>query len=350
MSSIAPNRPTPASAASGPAPAHSRQFIRDLAEPPQDLIGDFAIINKQLGTTRDQRKYFLKCLIGDKTGQIPARMWTIDEATYNSLPTDGFVYVEGQTQAYQGEIQFIITRIRPVQPTHEQIRDLLPCSARPAEEMFTELKALLATLDHGAVKALAKAYLDDQFLMEAFKQAPAAKSMHHAYLGGLLEHTLNLLKLANLICPLYPKINRDIVMMGLFLHDLGKTRELVYDRTFSYSDRGELIGHIVDGAIMLHDKAQKVMVEAGLRLPPGLLTVLQHIIISHHGVPEFGAAKVPSTPEAILVSQLDNLDAKTTMALAAARPDHAAGFDLGGNFTEKQWALDTKLYRPDPLA
>jgi 3'-5' exoribonuclease len=348
MSSVAPNRP---SATSTPSPeARSRVFIRDLVEPPQDLVGEFAIINKQLGTTRDQKKYFLKCLIGDKSGQVPARMWTIDEPTYSSLPTDGFVFIEGQTQAYQGEIQLILTRIKPIEPTPEQIRDLLPCSERSPAEMFAELTALLNTLQHGAVKALAKAYLDDQFLMEAFKQAPAAKSMHHAYLGGLLEHTLNLLNLANLVCPLYPKINRDIVMMGLFLHDLGKTRELVYDRAFGYSDRGELIGHIVDGAIMLHDKAQKVMVDAGLRLPPGLLTVLQHIIISHHGQLEFGAAKLPATPEAILVSQLDNLDAKTTMALAAARPDRAAAFDLGGNFTEKQWALDTKLYRPDPLA
>jgi 3'-5' exoribonuclease len=351
MSSIAPNRPpmptngTPATPTPGP-----RIFIRDLLEPPQDLTGEFAIINKQLGTTRDQRKYFLKCLIGDKSGQIPARMWTIDEPTYTSLPTDGFVFIEGQTQAYQGEVQLIITRIKAIEPTPEQIRDLLPCSERPPAEMFAELVNILGTLQHPAMRALAKAYLDDQFLMQSFMQAPAAKSMHHAYLGGLLEHTLNLLKLADLVCPLYPKINRDIVVMGLFLHDLGKTRELVYDRTFSYSDRGELIGHIVDGAIMLHDKAQKVMVEAGLRLPHGLLTVLQHIIISHHGLPEFGAAKVPSTPEAILVAQLDNLDAKTTMALCAARPDRAAAFDMGGNFTEKQWALDTKLYRPDPLA
>jgi 3'-5' exoribonuclease len=330
--------------------ARERIYIRDLGEPPQDIAGEFAIINKQLGTTKDQRKYFLKCLIGDKTGQIPARMWTIDEATYSSLPTDGFVYVEGQTQAYQGELQFIIQRIRPIQPTPEQMRDLLPCSARDSEEMFAELTAILDTLKHPAVKALAKAYLDDKYLMDAFKQAPAAKSMHHAYLGGLLEHTLTLCKLADLVCPLYPKINRDIVIMGLFLHDLGKTRELVYDRAFGYSDRGELIGHIVDGAIMLHDKAHLVMREQGIRLPHGLLTVLQHIIISHHALPEFGAAKIPATPEAILVSQLDNLDAKTTMALAAARPDRANAYDLGGNFTEKQWALDTKLYKPDPLA
>ncbi|MCB1281950.1 MAG: HD domain-containing protein, partial [Salinibacterium sp.] len=137
---------------------------------------------------------------------------------------------------------------------------------------------------------------------------------------------------------------------GLFLHDLGKTRELVYDKTFSYSERGELIGHIVEGALMLHDKAQQLMVNEGVRLPRGMLTVLQHIILSHHGIPEYGAAKIPATPEAILVSMLDNLDAKTTIALEAARPDELPEFDLGGNFTEKLWSLDTKLFRVYPLA
>ncbi|MDX2131261.1 MAG: HD domain-containing protein [Planctomycetota bacterium] len=327
----------------------ARTYIADLGEPPQNLAGLFAIINKQLGTTRESRKYFLKCLIGDKTGQVPARMWTIDEPTYSSLPTDGFVRLEGQTQAYQGEIQLIISRIEAAEPTPEQMRELLPASTRPVGEMFEELVALLDTLQHPAMRALAKAYLDDAFLMDQFRTAPAAKSMHHAYLGGLLEHTLTLVKLATVVCPLYPKISRDIVVMGLFLHDLGKTRELVYDRAFSYTDRGELIGHIVDGAIMLHDKAQQVMREQGVRIPGNAMLVLQHIIVSHHGVPEFGAAKIPATPEAILVSQLDNLDAKTTMALAAARPDRAHAIDTGGNFTEKQWALDTKLFKPDPL-
>lgn len=330
-------------------PAAPRQYIAELKDPPQMLRGTFAIINKQLGTTREG-KFYLKCLIGDRTGQITARKWTLDEATYTSLPTDGFVTLEGQTQAYQGEVQLIINDIGPAEPTPEQIRELLPSCKRPPQEMLAELTAILGTLKHPGMQALAKVYLDDEFLMSQFMQAPAAKSMHHAYLGGLLEHTLNLLKLADAICPLYPKISRDIVLMGLFLHDLGKTRELVYDRAFSYSERGELIGHIVDGAIMLHDKAQQLMRDKGVRLPPKAVLVLQHIIVSHHGVPEFGAAKIPATPEAILVSQLDNLDAKTTMALAAARPDNAPATDAGGNFTEKQWALDTKLFRPDPLA
>lgn len=333
----------------------NRRYIKEFG-PSEFISGVFAIANAQLGRTK-QDKPFLKCLIGDKTGTLPARMWSIDPGHFKRLPVDGFVFINAETQPYQGELQLILQNVDAVDPSPEDMRDLIPCSARDPEEMFAELTALLGTLTHPAARALAQVYLADEHLMAQLKRAPAAKSMHHAYLGGLLEHTLSLLNLADRVCPLYPKISRDTVMLGLFLHDLGKTRELVYDRTFSYSDRGELIGHIVEGAIMLHDRAQQVMRTTGQRLPPNLVMVLQHIILSHHGLPEFGAAKLPATPEAIMVNLLDNLDAKTTMALAAARPDSAsvdpgeqAGGALNGNFTERQWALDTKLFRPDPLA
>jgi 3'-5' exoribonuclease len=275
-------------------------------------------------------------------------MWSIDETVFTRLPTDGFVYIEGETQAYQGEIQIIIQSIEPIEPSPDQLCDLVPCSKRNPDEMLAELTAILGTLEHPAMRALAEAFLTDELFVSAFKQAPAAKSMHHAYLGGLLEHTLSLLHLADRVAPLYPRINRDLVVMGLFLHDLGKTRELAYDKSFSYTDRGELVGHIVEGVLMLRDKAHQVMHARGLRIPPRALMVLEHIILSHHSLPEFGAVKIPATPEAIMVAILDNLDAKLYMALSAARPDHLPA-DLGGNFTEKQWALDTKLYRPDPL-
>ncbi|MFN0134044.1 MAG: 3'-5' exoribonuclease YhaM family protein [Phycisphaerales bacterium] len=327
-------------------PETPRRFIRDLRAS-ERVAGAYSISNAQMGRTRNDKSY-LRCLIGDRTGEVPGRMWSIEEAAFGQLPTDGFVYLEGETQAYQGELQLIIQRIEAIDPAPEQLRDLVPCSARDPEEMFAELKAVLATLEHPAMQALAESFLADDMLMVAFRRAPAAKSMHHAYLGGLLEHTLSLMKLASAVCPLYPKINRDLVVIGLFLHDMGKTRELVYDKAFAYSDRGELVGHIVEGAYMLRAKAESVMREKGLRFPAGAVLVLEHIILSHHAVPEFGAVKVPATPEAIMVAILDNLDAKTTMALAAARPDHLPA-NLGGNFTERQWALDTKLFRPDPL-
>jgi len=331
------------------APVTGRRYIKEL-KAPEFVRGVFSIANTQMGQTR-QGKPYLRCLLGDRSGEVAGRMWTVEESVFRRLPTEGFVYVEGETQPYQGELQLIIHSIETVEPSPEEMKDLLPCTQRDVNAMFAEVTAMLGTLKHPAAVALANAYLTDKFLMDAFKQAPAAKSMHHAFLGGLLEHTLSLMQLADRVCPLYPKINRDIVLLGLFLHDLGKTRELVYDRTFGYSDRGELIGHIVDGAIMLHDKAQHVMREQSMRFPAGFITVLQHIIISHHGELEFGAAKLPMTPEALLVSMLDNLDAKTHMALAASRADHPADLDLKGNFTEKQWALQgVKLYRRDPLA
>jgi 3'-5' exoribonuclease len=354
MSTAAPSAtngtPVPPTASSpAAAPPSTRRLISDW-QAPERVKGIFSIANAQLGKTRNDKVY-LRCLIGDKSGEVPGRMWSIDEPMFSRLPTDGFVYLEGETQPYQGELQLIIHVIDPVEPTPEQIAELLPCCKRPVDEMFAELLALLETIKHPAMKALAAGYLEDEFLIAAFKQCPAAKSMHHAYLGGLLEHTLTLVRLADVVCPIYPKINRDLVVMGLFLHDLGKTRELVYDRAFSYTDRGELIGHCVEGVIMLRAKAQEVMRKTGQRPPAGAIMVLEHIIISHHGQPDFGAAKVPATPEALLVSMLDNLDAKTVMALCAARPDRAIGApQLGGNFTEKQWGLATKLYRPDPLA
>ncbi len=326
----------------------ARLFITDMG-PNESFSAAFAISNAQLGSTRSGKPY-LRCLLSDRTGELPARMWNCPEELFRSIPTNGFVYAEGETQPYQGELQLILHHIAALEtPSEDQLRELVPCAERPASEMMAEVVALLETLEHPAMRALARVYLDDEMLMTQFRQAPAAKSMHHAYLGGLLEHTLNLLKLTDAVCPLYPKLNRDIIMMGLFLHDIGKTRELSWDQGFDYTDRGHLVGHIVEGAIMLHDRAQQVMREHGVRLPKHAVTVLQHIILSHHTLPEYGAAKIPATPEAIFVAMLDNLDAKTIIALNAARPDRPMSHDLGGNFTEKQWALSTRLFRPDPL-
>ncbi len=186
--------------------------------------------------------------------------------------------------------------------------------------------------------------------MAGFRRAPAAISLHHAFIGGLLEHTLQLLKLADVMLPLYPALNRDIVLMGLFLHDLGKTAELKWEKGFDYTADGNLIGHVVRGAIWLQVKAAIAAKQSGHRLPSDALRVLQHIILSHHGEPEYGAAKLPSTPEAIFIAILDNLDAKTHMALTNARPDQGPAVGSQGDFTDKLWALGTRLYRPDPLA
>ncbi len=322
-----------------------RILIREL-QPSQFLEGVFAINNAQLGQTRNG-KPFLKCLISDRTGRLAGRMWSISEDQFKSLPTDGFVWLSGQSQPYQGEIQLIIQEIYGVDPQPQDLLDLLPTTPYDIDDMFRQVVELLGRIKDPSLAALAKAYLQDEALMAKFRAAPAAMTLHHAYLGGLLEHTLNLMKLAELILPRYPKLNADLVIVGLFLHDLGKCQELTWETGFGYSDDGHLVGHIARGMLWLEHKAQ-VCAASGQKISQPVLRVLHHIILSHHGQPEFGALKVPATPEAIAIHQLDNLDAKLHMALAAGRPDGVATSDLGGAFTEKVWALDTRIYRPDP--
>ena len=325
----------------------SRTLIKEL-QPNQLVEGVFAINNCQLGQTRTG-KPFIKCLISDSSGRLAGRVWNASEELFQSLPADGFVRLEGQTQPYQGELQLIVQRIAAAQPSDADLADLLPHTRYDIDAMFEEVGRCMATLEHPAVAALIQAYLQDEELMARFRSAPAAMTLHHAFIGGLLEHTLNLLRLADVFCPLYPQLNRDIVMAGLFLHDLGKCVELTWEQGLGYSDDGQLVGHVARGVIWLQRKAEDCAA-TGQPIPEPILMVLHHIILSHHSRAEFGALKVPSTPEAIAISLLDNLDAKLDMAISATRDEDtpAKPDDLRGNFTEKVWALDTKLYRPDP--
>jgi 3'-5' exoribonuclease len=326
----------------------ARIFICDWC-PNQLVEGVFTIQNLQLGVTKNG-KPFLKCLIVDKSGRSPGRMWNASEELFASLPTDGFVYIQGQTQPYQGEMQIIIQHIEVATPSPDDLLDLLPSTKQDIERMFADVKAHLEAMSSPSLKTLANAYLNDAELMTKFRRVPAAMQLHHAYLGGLLEHTWSLMRLADVTMPLYPQVNKDLVMMGVFLHDLGKCEELTWEAGFGYSDDGQLIGHVARGVIWLEDKVRQCAA-AGTPIPAAVSRVLQHIILSHHGQPEFGALKIPATPEAIVVNLLDNLDAKTHMAIAAARGEDAAkATELGGNFTEKVWALNTRIYRPDPTA
>ena len=257
----------------------------------------------------------------------------------------------GHTQLYNGQVQLILDRIDAIEITEDQLTSLLPATSRDINEMFGELKTIMGTLEHPAMRALVEVYLADEDLMSRFRRAPAAVSVHHAWIGGLLEHTLQLIKLADRMLPnCIPQLNRDLVLMtGLFLHDhRPRPTELSWEKGFNYTTDGNLVGHVVRGAIVLQFKAALAAKQSGHKLPSDALRVLQHILISHHGEPEFGAAKVPSTPEAIFVALLDNLDAKTQIALSATR-DGGAGAGERPAFTEKIWALGTRLYGRDPL-
>ena len=282
--------------------------IRTL--PPNGYVdGIYSILNPQVGTTRAGKPY-LKCLLRDATGEVPARQWTFDESTISALDSTGFVWVAGHTQLYNDQVQLIIEQIKSAEVSEAELAALLPTTRRDIGAMFEELKGILGKLEHPAMRGLAEAYLADPDLMASFRQAPAAVTLHHAYIGGLLEHTLQLLNVAERTLPLYPRLNRDLVLMGLFLHDLGKTVELKWDKGFEYTTDGNLIGHVVRGVIWLQVKAAVAGKQCGHKLPPDALRVLQHILLSHHGALEHGSPKPPSTPEAIRHSRAERQPAR----------------------------------------
>ena len=331
-----------------PSAAAARQHVPvDQIRPHTYVDGVYSLVNPQVGTAKNG-KHFLKGLIRDATGEIAIRQWTFDDSQIGELSSTGFVWLGGQAQEYNGQVQVIVDSISAVEVSVEDLTRLLPSSRHDIAAMEDELRRIMGSLAHPAMRALADGYLSNEAFMARVRQAPAAVSVHHAWIGGLLEHTLQLLRLAEVMLPLYPELNRDIVLMGLFLHDLGKASELTWEKGFNYTPEGNLIGHTVKGVIMLSAMASRVGRETGTPLPPDALLVLQHIVVSHHGQLEFGATKVPSTPEAIFVAMLDNLDAKTAVALHAAQ--RSKGIRDGQEFTDRVWSLDTRLFRPDPLS
>ena len=292
----------------------ARTFIRQY-QPGITIENEvFVLAEKDLRTTATGSLY-IHAVLSDKSGTVPARMWQASQELYNLLPLDGFVRVRGRTENYKSALQFIIEGIEPVTPDAKiNVDDFLPCTDKDVEQMAKRLLEILRTIKDKPLLFLVKQFVDDKELMARFKRAPAAVAMHHACLGGLLEHTLNILELALLITPRYPEVNLDLMLVGCFLHDIGKTSEFAWDTSLKYTDPGQLIGHLVIGSMLVEQKAQLAARDLGQPFPARTIQLLEHMIVSHHGEYEFGAAKLPMTTEAILLHYLDDLDAKMDMA------------------------------------
>ena len=317
-----------------------RLYLRDCAA--GDVVEDvFVITNKQLAATASG-KYFIKAFCSDRTAQVTARMWNATRNIFAAMPDGGFLRIRGHVENYQNNLQLIIEQVWPAKDGSFDPADLMPHTQRDIDQMCQRLFEMCQSIHNRHLAALVQAYLDDEELMNNFCKAPAAMSMHHAFVGGLLEHTLNAMEVADAVCKFYPKLNRDLVVAGMFLHDMAKTWELSYDCAFGYTDGGQLVGHIVKAAIWVEQRTATAEQILGEPIPRPLIDVVQHIILSHHGDPEFGAARIPSTPEAIAVHAIENLDAKLMMALSVTR-----GEAMEGNWTEYLKAFNGRLYRPD---
>lgn len=321
-----------------------RLYLRHAAA--GDLLDDvFVITGKQFAATSNG-KFFIKGFVSDRTAQVTARMWNATRDIFNAIPESGFLRIRGRVENYQNNLQVILEQLWPAEEGSYDVADLIPSTEKDVDAMYRRLRELLESIQNRHLAALVHAYLDDAPLMEKLCKAPAAMSFHHAFLGGLLEHTVNSMEVAEMVTKFYPGLNRDLVLAGIFLHDIAKTWELTYGCAFGYSDGGQLVGHIVKSAIWVEHKAAAAEAILGEKIPQNLLDSLQHIVISHHGVPEFGAIKPPSTPEAIAVHYIENLDAKLQMALSATRGAAQEGAE--GNWTEFMKAFGGRLYRPDP--
>jgi len=275
----------------------------------------------------------------DRTGQLNGRMWQATEAVYKALPKPGLVHVQGRSELYQNKLQIIINNISVVDAAQVCLEDFLARTDKDTGQLFEEIKKYVGRIKNPQLSALAGEFLADKELMEKFRNAPGGVKLHHDYLGGLLEHTHNMLRFAVAILPLYPKVQADLVLAGIFLHDMGKTEELSYDMAFSYTDSGQLLGHIVKTIIMVNQKADSLAAK-GTFIGRDILDSLGHIILSHHGEYEFGSPKLPATAEAFMVYYIDDLDAKMNQVTRAIENDPS-----DASWTEWKSALQTRLYR-----
>jgi 3'-5' exoribonuclease len=296
-----------------------RRFIRDLTDG-YEIDDVFLVADKQLRANRNGNLY-LQIELRDRSGSISARMWNAGDHLFRSFDNSDFLLARGKVQLFQGALQVILSHIEKTEVEKIELGDFLPHTDQDVDKLFARLRGTMLKLGNPHLRALAEVFFMDEEFTRGFCQVPAGVRNHHAYLGGLLEHVVTLLDAAERVLPIYPDVDRDLLLMGVFLHDAGKVRELSYARDFSYTDEGQLVGHLVIGVEMLNEKAARVPDLTGEQFPRELLLRLKHMILSHHGSYEYGSPKLPMTPEAIALASLDNLDAKVHSFTREIRDD-----------------------------
>jgi 3'-5' exoribonuclease len=298
-----------------------RKSIQQLTDG-DSLDEVYLVTDKQIRANR-QGNLYLQVDLRDRTGLITARMWNASELQFKSFDEGDFLRVKGKVQLFQGSLQVIFSNFEKVPPTQVALGEFLPRTEQDVGKLFERLCGILRKLDNAHLRALFECFLMDERFVDGFCKAPAGIRNHHAYIGGLLEHVVTLLEGAERILPVYPQVNRDLLLIGIFLHDIGKVRELSYDRVFGYTDEGQLLGHIVIGVEMLGDKVKQAAELTGEPFPQELMLRIKHLIVSHHGTYEWGSPRLPMTPEAVALHYLDNFDAKVHACLRDIRDDRA---------------------------
>jgi 3'-5' exoribonuclease len=311
-------------------------YVKEL-EADQTITGSFLVCSKEIRQKKTGDPY-LSLLIGDRTGELDAKMWDNVAEVMETFERDDFVKIKGLLQIFHNRPQLTIHKIRLLHDSEVDFTDYFPASARDPEEMWRELRQFVAEIGNPHLRKLLEALLDDDDIARRYRVAPAAKQIHHAYLGGLIEHVLSLCHLSRLAAGHYRNIDVDLLVTGAVLHDIGKIHELSYERGFSYSTDGQLLGHMLLGVRMVDEKLHDIP-----DFPPRLRSLVEHMIISHHGRLEFGSPKVPVFPEAMLLHYLDDMDSKMECMRHLLETDR----QVDGCFTGYSAPLERVLLKKD---
>jgi 3'-5' exoribonuclease len=309
-------------------------FVADIREN-QPIDSVFMCAAKNHGVTKNGSGYLnLKLL--DRSGEIEARVWDRADDLAKAFDKSDYVRVRGQATLYQGKVQIRVHDVARVNEAEVAAEDFLPKSTHDPEVMAAELTAILRGIKNPHLLALAEAFFADEEFMDLFKRAPAGKSIHHSYLGGLLEHTFSLTKLILRVVENYRDIDVDLLLIGGFLHDMGKIYEFSFDRAVEYTDKGQLLGHLVMEVEKVSEKIKSIP-----DFPEGLAVLVKHMLVSHHGAYEFGSPKLPQTVEALILHYLDDLDGKiqSVQNLMAKEP--------GSRWTSFHRAYGRSFFRGD---
>lgn len=317
----------------------SRRFINQLGDG-ETIEETFVASEKQLRPNRNGNLY-LQLRLADRSGTVSAMMWNAGERAYRNFENGDYVLVSGTTQIYNGKLQIIVSDIGRADPSEIEMDDFQRLDSSKVDQLLRRLTDMLRGMKDSNLRDLAESFLADQEFIDRFSRCPAGVKNHHAYVGGLLEHVVNLMEICLLVGPRYPEVNLDLLLMGAFLHDSGKIDELCYDRDLGYTDEGQLIGHLVIAVGYVDAKIHELELMSKEPFPAHLALRLKHMIVSHHGQYEFGSPKLPMTLEAIALHQLDDLDAK----LHSFRQIIEEDANPDGNWTVYQATLGRKLYK-----
>jgi 3'-5' exoribonuclease len=280
-------------------------YICDCARHENKIVtSSFVVVAKQIKPKKTGEPY-LALTLGDRSGQLEAKMWDNVDDVLAAFEQDDFLKVKGLVNKYKLRFQLTIHKLRKLGESEIDFADYLPKTSKNIDELWQSLTQFVDSFQNPHLKLLVRAFMADPEISAAYRNAPAAKTLHHAYIGGLLDHVVSLFRSCDLMCKNYPQVNRDLLLTGAFLHDIGKIHELTYNRSFSYTTKGQLLGHMIIELEMLQAKLSRFP-----DFPEELKTLIEHLIISHHGQYDFGSPKLPMFPEALMLHYLDDLDSK----------------------------------------